>query len=99
MSYQIARACAVANYAELYLEMHLLPDVSVAEEARASGYMEIYEAIVRNPVRDRIMNDYTREITLQNPKPACLNDDTAIASTLDIKQGIRKPWQRDRTHH
>ncbi|GFF30323.1 hypothetical protein IFM58399_02544 [Aspergillus lentulus] len=91
MSYQIARACAVANYAELYLEMDLLPDVSVAEEARASGCMEIYEAIVRNPVRYRIMNDYTREITLQNPRPACLNDDTAIVSTLDIKQGIRKP--------
>ncbi|KAF4164345.1 hypothetical protein CNMCM6936_009281 [Aspergillus lentulus] len=91
MSYQIARACAVANYAELYLEMDLLPDVSVAEEARASGCMEIYEAIVRNPVRYPIMNDYTREITLQNPRPACLNDDTAIVSTLDIKQGIRKP--------
>ncbi|KAF7133862.1 hypothetical protein CNMCM5793_005274 [Aspergillus hiratsukae] len=91
MSYQIARACAVANYVELYLEMDLLPDVSIAEEARASGSMDIYEAIMRNPVRYRIMNDYTREITLQNPKPACLNDDTAVVSTLDIKQGIRKP--------
>lgn len=41
MSYQVARACAVANYVELYLEMDVLPDVSVAEEARASGSMEI----------------------------------------------------------
>jgi hypothetical protein len=91
MSYQIARACAVANYVELYLEMDLLPDVSVAEEARASGSMEIYEAIMRNPIRYAIMNDYTRDIKLQNPKPACLKDDTAIVSSLDIKQGIEEP--------
>ncbi|OKL59807.1 hypothetical protein UA08_04953 [Talaromyces atroroseus] len=91
MSYQIARACAVANYVELYLEMNLLPDVSVAEEARASGSLEIYETIMQNPIKYRIMNDYTREITMQNPQPACLNDDTAVVSTLDIKQAIRKP--------
>lgn len=95
MSYEIARACAVANYVELYLEMNLLPDVSVAEESRASGSMKIYEAIMRNPVRYRIMNDYTREITLQEPKLALLNDDTAIVSTLDIKQCIRKPRGRE----
>ncbi|KAH8695444.1 hypothetical protein BGW36DRAFT_382705 [Talaromyces proteolyticus] len=89
MSYQVARACAVANYVELYLEMDLLPDTSVAEEARASGSMEIYEAIMRNPVQYRIMNDYTREITVQNPNPACLNDDTAIVSYLDVKQRVR----------
>ncbi|KAF5014971.1 hypothetical protein F66182_13857, partial [Fusarium sp. NRRL 66182] len=39
MAYQVARACAVANYVELYFEMNLLPDFSVAEEARASGSM------------------------------------------------------------
>lgn len=91
MAYQVARACAVANYVELYLEMDLLPDVSVAEEARASGSTGIFEAIMRKSVRYRIMNDYTRKITQQNPEPACLNNDAALVSTLDMKQGIQKP--------
>lgn len=91
MSYQIARACAVANYLELFLEMDLLPDVSVAEEARASGSLKIYEAIMQSPLQYQIMNDYTREVTLQDPETACLNDDTAVLYTLDITQGIRKP--------
>uniref|UniRef100_A0A093V921 Putative killer plasmid pGKl-2 protein 1 n=1 Tax=Talaromyces marneffei PM1 TaxID=1077442 RepID=A0A093V921_TALMA len=91
MAYQVGRACAVANYVELYLEMDLLPDSSIAEEARASGSTEVFEAIMRKPMRYRIMNDYTRKVTLQNPELACLNDDTAVVSTLDIKQRIRKP--------
>lgn len=91
MSYQVARACAIANYVELYLEMDLLSDVSVAEEARASGSLEIFEAIMKNPVRYRIMNDYTKEITLQYPEPACLNNDTALVTSLDIKKRIRRP--------
>ncbi|KUL84312.1 hypothetical protein ZTR_07524 [Talaromyces verruculosus] len=92
MAYQVARACAVANYVELYLEMNLLPDISIAEEARASGSTEIFEAIMRSPIKYRIMNDYTREVTLRNCEPGFLNDDTALVSTLDIKQGIRKPY-------
>jgi hypothetical protein len=92
MAYQVARACAVANYVELYLEMNLLPDVSIAEEARASGSTEIFEAIMRSPIKYRIMNDYTREVTLRNCEPGFLNDDTALVSTLDIKQGITKPY-------
>ncbi|RAO67849.1 uncharacterized protein BHQ10_003861 [Talaromyces amestolkiae] len=91
MAYQVARACAVANYVELYLEMDLLPDVSIAEEARASESIEIFEAIMRKPVRYGIMNDYTREVTLQNLQPAYLNNDTALVSTLNIKQGITRP--------
>lgn len=92
MAYQVTRTCTVANYVELYLEMNLLPDVSVAEEARASGSTEIFEAIMRSPVKFRVMNDYTREVTLQNCEPGFLNDDTALVSTLDIKKGITKPY-------
>lgn len=71
----------------------LLPDVSLAEEARASGSMEIYEAIMlmRSPVRYRVMDDYDRVTTLHNSQPAWLNDDTALVSTLDIKHAIRRP--------
>jgi hypothetical protein len=31
---QVGRACAVAGYADLYGELGLLPDVSIADEAR-----------------------------------------------------------------
>ncbi|EED18086.1 conserved hypothetical protein [Talaromyces stipitatus ATCC 10500] len=71
-------------------------DGSVAEEARASGSMEIFESIMRKPVRYRVTNDYTREITLQDPTTACLNDDNAIVFTLDIDQGINKPRDEER---
>jgi hypothetical protein len=36
MRYQVGRACAVAGYKDLYSELALLPDVSIAEEARDS---------------------------------------------------------------
>ncbi|EGU87654.1 hypothetical protein FOPG_08537 [Fusarium oxysporum f. sp. conglutinans race 2 54008] len=34
MRYQVGRACAVGGYVELYKELDILPDVSIAEEAR-----------------------------------------------------------------
>jgi hypothetical protein len=33
MRYQVGRACAAAGYFDLYKELDLLPDVSIAEEA------------------------------------------------------------------
>ncbi|KAL4997555.1 hypothetical protein BDV10DRAFT_186146 [Aspergillus recurvatus] len=34
MRYQVGRACTAAGYFNLYLELDLLPEVSIAEEAR-----------------------------------------------------------------
>lgn len=36
LKYNVARACVVAQYSELDKELELLPDVSIAEEARQS---------------------------------------------------------------
>lgn len=83
MRYQVGRACAVAGYKTLFDELDLLPDVSIAEEARDNGHTDIFEAIVAQPVRYTVMNDYTRSVDLQNPRPgACLNGDAAVRSSL-----------------
>ncbi|CBF71445.1 hypothetical protein AN6781.2 [Aspergillus nidulans FGSC A4] len=37
MRYQVGRACAAAGYFDLYKELDLLPDVSIAEEAPGDG--------------------------------------------------------------
>lgn len=58
MSYQVARACAVANYVELYLEMNLLPDVSVAEEAHR--IFSLYQLGIFNR-KDRVRHLYINE--------------------------------------
>ncbi|KAF5700610.1 hypothetical protein FGLOB1_10671 [Fusarium globosum] len=39
MSYQVGRACAVGGYVDLYKELDILPDVSIAEEPRAMRVM------------------------------------------------------------
>ncbi|KAL4755853.1 uncharacterized protein BDW70DRAFT_165053 [Aspergillus foveolatus] len=60
LRYQVGRACAVGRYTTLYHELHLLPEVTLAEEAhdnRKSGH-EIYEAIMEPPVRYTYMDDY-----------------------------------------
>ncbi|KAB5571727.1 hypothetical protein GE09DRAFT_1282248 [Coniochaeta sp. 2T2.1] len=36
MRYQVGRACAVAGYTDLYKELGLLPDITIAEEAQDS---------------------------------------------------------------
>ncbi|TKW55886.1 hypothetical protein CTA1_11737 [Colletotrichum tanaceti] len=83
MRYQVGRACAVAGYKTLLDELDLLPDVSIAEEARDNGHTDIFEAIVAQPVRYAVMNDYTRSVDLQNPRPgACLTGDAAVRSSL-----------------
>ncbi len=87
--YQVARACAVAGYTELYHELEVLPDVHIAEEARECGNLAMYEAIVCQPVRYTIMNDYTRTVDFDSRQPANLNGDTSVRWMLDIRQEIQ----------
>ncbi|WYZ38472.1 hypothetical protein EsH8_III_000386 [Colletotrichum jinshuiense] len=85
MRYQVGRACAVAGYKTLYNELNLLPDVSIAEEARDNGHMDIFEAITSQAVRYAVMNDYNRTVNLHAPTAgACLNNDTAVRSSLQF---------------
>lgn len=106
MRYQVGRACAVAGYSALYRELNLLPDISTAEEAQDSvmrgqrkdrgaghgGSAEIFQHIVEQPVRWRVMDDYTKTVEIDNPQPARnygLNGDTAVVSTLHLKRSFQ----------
>ncbi|KAI1368183.1 hypothetical protein F5Y08DRAFT_296776 [Xylaria arbuscula] len=82
MRYAAGRACAAAGYDALYMELDLLPDVSIAEEARESeneGSRRIFESIMSGSVRYAVMDDFTRAINTTNPhSPAFLNGDTEV---------------------
>ncbi|KAK8132192.1 hypothetical protein PG999_000365 [Apiospora kogelbergensis] len=82
MRYQAGRACAAAGYYDLYLELDLLPDVSIAEEAREGGTdggRLIYQHIMSYPCRYSVMDDRYRSIELEKPHcPAFLNGDTEV---------------------
>lgn len=91
MAYHVGRACAVAGYTDLYLELDILPEVHIAEEARDCGSVAIFDAIMANPVKYNVMDDYTRSVDIANPRPAFLNGDTAVRSSLEVKQKYRKP--------
>ncbi|KAL7796742.1 hypothetical protein V8C37DRAFT_408228 [Trichoderma ceciliae] len=82
----IARACAIAGCTTLYQECHVLPEVTIAEEARASGSQAIFDHIMSHNPLFRIMDDYTRAISFSNPRISSLNGDTAFRSSLDLKQ-------------
>ncbi|KAL0942738.1 uncharacterized protein CTRU02_200624 [Colletotrichum truncatum] len=83
MRYHVGRACAVAGYKTLYDELNLLPDVSIAEEARDNGNTDIFEAITKQPVRYAVMDDYKRTVNLESPKAGVnLNGDTAVRSSI-----------------
>ncbi|KAL0944781.1 uncharacterized protein CTRU02_202668 [Colletotrichum truncatum] len=107
MRYQVGRACAAAGYDSLYDELDLLPDVSIAEEAREaniSGSRQIFDKIMSHPVRYAVMDDYTRTISISNPHPgACLNGDTAVRASLltdyegEISDEMRDPHYFDIT--
>lgn len=86
LAYHVGRACAVAGYTQLYQELEILPDVHIAEEARECGSLAIYEAIMSQPVRYSIMDDYTLSVKPNNLQPAHLNGDTAVCWMLDVKQ-------------
>ncbi|KAJ6178058.1 hypothetical protein N7519_008519 [Penicillium mononematosum] len=75
MRYQVGRACAAAWYTDLYKELDLLPDVSIAEEARnAAEDANIYKIIMSAPQRWAVMDDFTRTVNLESPQaPAFLN--------------------------
>lgn len=78
MRYQVGRACAAACYTDLYKELDLLPDVSIAEESREVDKdkdAEIYKIIMSAPQRYVVMEDFSRSV-LENPRtPAFLNGD------------------------
>jgi hypothetical protein len=85
LRYQIGRACAAGGYTSLYLELDLLPDVAIAEEARdnlASGKM-IYESIITSPTRWNCMDDYNHCLHSPLRPGAYLNGDTCVRSVLD----------------
>ncbi len=103
MRYQVGRACAVAGYDGLYAELNLRPDVSIAEEAQDNahhpGSRAIFDLIVAQPTRWRIMDDYNRTIALEDedavpPARFGLNGDTAVRSLLDRKHEFVEPGYR-----
>lgn len=96
MKYHVGRTCAVAGYVGLYRELGLLPDVSIAEEAREAGSksLEIFEDITRRLLRYSVMDDYTLKVNLDNPRPgAFINCDAAVKSMLEIRQDVRNEFE------
>jgi hypothetical protein len=84
LRYNVGRACAVAGYVQLYRELGLLPDVSIAEEARDNGCTKIYNDIVGSAVRYAVMDDATRTIDLDNPRKGIyLNGESQVRSSVD----------------
>ncbi|KAJ5282016.1 hypothetical protein N7478_007388 [Penicillium angulare] len=77
MRYQVGRACAAACYTDLYKELNLLPDVSIAEESReVDKDAKIYKIIMSAPQRYAVMEDFSRSVHLETPRtPAFLNGD------------------------
>ena len=59
MRSHVRRACAVAGYTDLYRESDLLPNVSIAEEARdnAEGGCQTFEEITKASIRYVVMDD------------------------------------------
>ncbi|KAF4807486.1 hypothetical protein CGCSCA5_v013379 [Colletotrichum siamense] len=95
MRYVVGRACAVAGYAGLYDELGLLPEISIAEEARDNisnkGSKAIFDTIMRQPVCYAILDDYSRSSHPDRPtSPAFMNGDTAVRSSLDVRLGLDK---------
>lgn len=86
LRYQVGRACAVGGYIDLYRELDLLPDTSIAEEARenrdVSGAQAIYQLIMGMPTRYKVMDDYTRKIIASPSSGAQLNADTAVVASM-----------------
>ncbi|KAJ3480921.1 hypothetical protein NLG97_g7950 [Lecanicillium saksenae] len=86
MRYQVGRACAATGMDSLYAELDLLPDVSIAEEARESltpGGKIIHDQIMSATHKYAIMDDNQRSINISNPPyPAYLNGDTSVRHML-----------------
>ena len=96
MKYHVGRTCAVAGYVGLYRELDLLPDVSIAEEAREAGSMslDIFEDITQRLVRYSVMNDYALRVDLDHPRQgAFINCDAAVKSMLEIRRDVRHQFE------
>ncbi|KAK8052449.1 hypothetical protein PG993_003834 [Apiospora rasikravindrae] len=100
MRYHAGRACAAAGYHGLYLELDLLPDVSIAEEARegaTDGGRLIYQQIMSYPCRYSVMDDLNRSVELDKPPcPAFLNGNTQVRwwveSRVQTPGGVNESW-------
>ncbi|TGO74818.1 hypothetical protein BELL_0254g00030 [Botrytis elliptica] len=104
MKYHVGRACAVGGYSDLYRELDLLPDISIAEEARDNltiiGSKEIFDLIMCQPTYYAAMDDYTRSVNWKAPRKAIgLNGDTAVLSSLSVTVEFMKEFQRTRSHY
>ncbi|KAF5670693.1 hypothetical protein FDENT_11184 [Fusarium denticulatum] len=99
MRYQVGRACAAAGYHALYQELDLLPEVSIAEEARESetdGGKLIHDEIMSFKYRYAIMDDCKRTIELMGYVcPAYLNGNTEVRWRLTARQGITRHFNDD----
>ncbi|RGP64275.1 hypothetical protein FSPOR_8095 [Fusarium sporotrichioides] len=99
MRYQVGRACAVAGYHTLYKELDLLPEVSIAEEARESrteGGKLIYDEIMNFKSRYAIMDDCKRSIEIEDYQcPAYLNGDTEVRWRLKARQSLSSNGLQD----
>ncbi|KAK3064392.1 hypothetical protein LTS18_007599 [Coniosporium uncinatum] len=91
MRYLVGRACAVAGYAQLYHELDLLPEVSIAEEARENGATAVFNHIMASTTKYAVLDDYTRTIHDKHLRVASLNGDTCVRSLLDAKQKYGQP--------
>jgi len=91
MRYNVGRACAIGGYYGLFKELQLLPEISIAEEARENKEtgQAIFDDIMGQPTRYAVMDDYTLTVNLKSPRSgAFLNGDTAVRFLLDIKQEL-----------
>lgn len=88
LRYQVGRACAAAGYTALYGELHLLPEDSIAEEARDNRLtgQAIYQQVMGHPIRYACMDDYNRRLREPFIEGARLNGDTCVRSALDKTQ-------------
>ncbi|KAF7856276.1 hypothetical protein EAF04_009804 [Stromatinia cepivora] len=104
MRYHVGRACAVGGYVDLYRELDLLPDISIAEEARDNldvvGSKEIFDLIMCQPKLYAVLDDYTRSVNWKAPRVAAgLNGDTAVLSSLDVTFEVWKEWPKVHFHY
>ncbi|EFQ99543.1 hypothetical protein MGYG_02556 [Nannizzia gypsea CBS 118893] len=105
MLYQVGRACGAAGYVDLYKELvkefKLLPEVSIAEEAREGGTdggREIYRLILESPIKYAVMDDNTRGINVDNPRyPAYLNGDTAVRWKVEPREYLLEDGEYDQS--
>ncbi|KAG7417316.1 hypothetical protein Forpe1208_v003854 [Fusarium oxysporum f. sp. rapae] len=90
MRYKIGRACAAGGYVELYKELDLLPDVSIAEEAHDNlpASKGIYDMVMGTRNLYRVMDDYNLCLFDEPQAGAFLNGDTCVRSTLDKRQPV-----------